>query len=563
MLNRFKYFSARFGEFIDRLTKQPLRPNSVDQSDNNFSTKRAFLSQLGQPVFEQEIALPHTPPLSDDYNTMLAEIADDISFLYGAAGDIGTQLSSDYNYHAAALMSLQSSLNTTGKILQDTLLNGQIVNGVTNIRETFSHPEQFSASQLTMAQIAPYGVTLAPVSSTNISPSSSVNILSGNITDVCIGTYSNGFPGNMHEYNDGQFMGYLNDHADYAAVIDGDPSTWFEYEDVSILSGDSPAYGLNYKAADNTLVSWNQQPSGSNLLLTLEIILPTAQTINQINLLYFTPASSCVPDLSNVTASSDGISAPLAVSGYTTHISAGQLMILFPPRTIKTLQIFFKQPYYYSTEIGCLQFTTTPSLGTLPNTTTGAGSDVSIPLTDINFDSDGYKARSTVQIVGLQTIMQNLQQGNGVAIETNVAAANRYVIGIASIDVNSVIYNTSSEIISPWYEFTSVPSALMLQVDNNVPDTTSIQYLISADGVVWAPISPLGTGAGDVINVAINPTQQATSSFNSGTSTLTVNSQATEFLVRTVLESGNNSLTPILKTYELLSLPKSVAVNWN
>jgi hypothetical protein len=167
------------------------------------------------------------------------------------------------------------------------------------------------------------------------------------------------------------------------------------------------------------------------------------------------------------------------------------------------------------------------------------------------------------QVTGLQSIIQGLQQGSGASIQTNVMAATRYVIGISGIDVNSVTYIASSEIISPWYNFTSAPSALMLQVDQSVPADTDIQYFISADGIVWAPIGSLGTGAGDIVYVAVSPALQVTSSFDGTSSTLTTNSQVTSFQVRAVMQSSNSIVTPILKSYELISLPKSIAVNWN
>jgi len=505
-----------------------VRPTEIEETADELYARREFFTRLGQPSFKFRPAEKHTPPLSEDCNAMLVEAVEDIAFLRDAAQAIAEQIQNNFNFHVAELQALKSRLPSFRDVYSS-------LPGLYRIKEDFTSGRAFRAAAFPLARVIPYAVTLQEERSEDVSSSAFVRILPGDSADGITGSYSNGFPGNIHEYFGGNFVGYTNAHADYAAVLDGNPDTWFEYELVSLLPEHRPRYG-RYFTFKGARVLWDRAPEGGQLVLALELMWEKPVTVSQFVLNFYAPARGYSPVLKKVKVSSDGVEPPVTLSAFSHYVNAGELVVSFAPRQCRVAQFFFAQPFAYLTEVGCLYY---------------SDGDIALSLEKLGVDEGGYSYRKNPSLVALKDALAGIPQW-----EVTVVPALRYVIGIRDIRANSAVYVPASEVISDWYELPFYPSRLMLFVDDNVPPGTSIEYAVSADGVTWSPVTPLGRGPKDVLEVVIDPLWREAAEVGDGT--LILRQPTNKFMIRAVLRSDNSAITPVLRSYELISVPEGV-----
>ncbi|MEW6769988.1 MAG: hypothetical protein AB1330_01160 [Bacillota bacterium] len=570
MLKRYCFLSGRLKDFLRRLVSSRVRPTGADTAGDTLYARREFFRRLASPSFVFRPAYPHTPPFSVDYNAMLKEAVEDLAFLRSAGEAIALQAENDFNYHVAELKRLEEKIESVGRRTQDSLLRERVLPGAYTIRENFKQGTGFSAVNFPMACIAPYGVTLGEVSRENVSPGGAVRILPGEIIEgtYFLGTYSNGFPGNTHEYVGGKFIGHADIHADYAAVIDGRPDTWFEYELVSILPEHRPSYGLHFSVPGAGRVKWDRRPYGGKLTLALEIVFDEPVIVNQFTCRFYVPPRARTPLFEGVRVSGDGITPPVSIGGYFSYTSAGEFVCAFMPRECRVVQLFFSQPHSYTTDVGCIayKYASDPAAEVIgvPTVSGQLVGEPSIPVDLLGLEVKGTRAdypyRKNISPLGMQEILARFFT-DSVAVQQTVTVvpAQRYVIGIRDVEISEARYHPVSELISPPYLFSVPPARLALRVDDYIPSGTSVEYAVSTDRVVWAPITPLGRGSGDILNIVVDPSLEEVSAVRG--ETMFLKRPASSFFVRVLIRGAedNSFLTPIVRSYDVISLPEGVS----
>ncbi len=501
---------------------------------------RHLCEKLGKPLFTPRAAARDTVPLVEDYNSMLSEIADDISFLASLAEAIAGSAQDSFNFHAAELQKLKLQLDSLVRRARESLFEPLPTPFVQAIKENFSSGN-FSAASFPLARIMPYGVTLAEKTRVNASLQARVRVVPGNPYDEVsfLGDRSNGFPGNIHECTGGNFVGFADAHANYSAIIDGNPDTWFEYEAVSILPDHRPSYGRHFVWGGKRIL-WDREPAGGQLVLTLELAWEKPILTNCVSVVFYVPAGGRLPVLKDVRVSPDGVSPPTPVPVFSSYVAAGELVSVFAPRECKVMQLHFVQPYAYPTFVGCLHAGSADS---------GAVSDLALDVGEIVGGEESpypYRTRYDARVRGVRDLLKNVLWG------VEVVPAARYVIGLREVGVLEVAYEEISELVSGWYEFSSPPAYLALFADEIVPEGASVEYAVSADGVVWASVMPMGRHHNAVLRIVVDPFRESRA--DTTENVLVLPEPKTKFLVRAVLH-GNTHATPIIRSYQLASLP--------
>ena len=149
----------------------------------------------------------------------------------------------------------------------------------------------------------------------------------------------------------------------------------------------------------------------------------------------------------------------------------------------------------------------------------------------------------------------------------------RYAIGIRDIGVFQFQYAETSEIVSqPWVSPKEIQK-VSLVVDETIPNNFPIgpryiEYYVSADpGTEWIQINPLDTPTafetnGDIMPRIINFNTERPASSTNDNKYITTDSPVKAVRFRAVLKrpadiDNADSMTPVLKKYRLLIVPKN------
>jgi hypothetical protein len=559
---------------VDKVSDQPIKNNSKMlylQAKNQFEAAKKkfedgtiktettliqsvfkafqdFFVSMGKPMMKPRFAPEGGPPWSEDYNTMMDEIKQDLELMYQEIDILGRSLYTDFNHNMVQHSIIDNEYEQVADKLKDLELlatnlsaNGRIVFH----RNDFVNKDKIDFDRIvgTAAHIENGVVTLQQSQAINLAESAQVTIIPGNKTynNFIIGSESNGFPGNNHEVTvlpgasptDGtyqyQFVGAKNNHSAYGAVLDGNPNTWFEYELVNIRSQDKQGVaknlGFSYQVDGNQLIEWARDPEDGVLKLHMQIILNEVKYINNININMYTPPNQGAKTaiVKNILIS-DGQNAPTSVispnkkdDDYTFH---------FTPRKAKVISILFEQPHKYYCDIGHIYYeqkreiedSTSYVFDTLTKKTKPAHlpriegpmmslQDIGVEVKVTDQSVDAYYPMQTKdnEGVALEDIIHNMTRTiNNESIENGIERFEgwRYCIGIRDIQIFSCEYAKTGEIVTEPYFFDKPLEKITLSVNEDIPmefyqdDPASkykwIKYFVSIDdGATWYPITPL------------------------------------------------------------------------
>jgi hypothetical protein len=513
-----------------------------------FQAFQDFFVSMGKPMMVPRLAPIDGPPWSDDYNSMMEELQKDLQILFQEADILSRALYSDFNYNQMQHSMLEEQFNQIADKLKDLELlatntnnNGKIVFH----RNDFVNVDKIDFDRIVgnAAHIENGAVTLRQKRAENVAKDAKVTIIIGNKSydQFIIGSDSNGFPGNTHEVTVSpgnsltgseysySFVGQRNCHANYGAVLDGNPNTWFEYELVNIREFDKQRIaknlGFNYQVSGNQSISWARDPEDGVLRLHMQIVLPEVRQINKIHVNLYTPPNyGAKPAIIRNVFISDGTNAPKSILGANKRDE--DTTFIFAPQMAKVISIFFEQPNKYYTDIGHIYYeqkrkiedsmsyvfdSLTKKLDTaeqprIEGPVIGLQDlGVNVRVTESSVDASYPLVDGTQSPIAMEDIVFGLTRTlNNENIEMGIERFEgwRYCIGIRDIEIWSCEYEQTAEIVSEPYYFDKPLEKITLSVDEDIPlpfysDDPSqkykwIKYFISIDdGSTWHPITPL------------------------------------------------------------------------
>lgn len=372
--------------------------------------------------------------------------------------------------------------------------------------------------------------------------------------DVRVLDTSNGFSGNNQEIADPSnaivdpvdnkptyiFKSEIDGrHAELDDAIDGQPNTWFEYENYWVSPGDrQKAKDLNFVyravgsaantavsndvnpagAATNTttgLIDWAKGPANGILVLNLEFDLKEPRVLNAISITPFgleinknAPINIKLVQTSengtdwtpispqNVYVATD---ANLQSARSAENVSIGSALFAFDERSVRYVRMTMEQKEAIACNIGHLYYETKKTVTyekkvvphpSIPNATTTlnipithGGDRAEGPIPPVN-EPDRYYSDN-----GL--LSGNLVQG------VEYFVGKRWAIGIRDILIEESKYKETTIVVSKPFRVAGVIDRVSIEADTFIPsnfpedpDSLWIKFFVSPDdGLNWYPIS--------------------------------------------------------------------------
>lgn len=497
-----------------------------------FGALQAFFLHAGKSSLKVIPFIEGHPPIKEDYDGMMEEIYYDISILYKEANLLAKAIYADFNHHVVQYDALmQKSLALQNKAYDLEAYHG--IGGNTSVistKESFLNKNSidYSRTQGKPLNIENGKVTLPIKEKKSALEGARVVIIEGAKKErySLEGTESNGFPGNNHEvevstntaiHGDGvaiAFKGHHNSHANYGAVIDDNPNTWFEYERVipkdHATQINTKEEGFAFASIDEQYIYWAEPLEGNVLRLTLQIVFAEIKTINEINVAMYTPAAlhatKAKLTLATIMTKHDGVvGIPVPKDSYS---------LSFKPIAARSVQLVFEQEVAYPTDIGYIYYTkdyiTIDGNGQeryTNNSVADKMNRVSGPVPSITSIGVSHRENKTVADVGYVSVTaehkdysvgerlekMTSKMSRDMMMRTRRIPADRYCIGIKDIHINEVSYEDEGEIVTKPYYFNEPLTRIALNVEEGSNlDESWLNYEVSIDdGFTWLPIAPL------------------------------------------------------------------------
>lgn len=528
--------------------REKFEQNSVQLESNFISTVfesfEKFFVTFGEPNFTPRYAPEEGPPWSDDYNQMMKEIKSDLEILFQELDIISKSIYTDFNNNMVQHDILENQYRSVLDKMQDLEAYAGINHrGVQVGRDDFLNKEKIDYSRISgrPLEIVDGAVTLPQIERKNVATDAQVTIITGNRREdnFIIGSESNGFPGNNTEIYSitdsvltnqnytSTFIGDDNNHGSYAAVLDGNPNTWFEYEKVNIREHDrtrvAKNLGWEYKVHGNQTIPWAEDPENGILSLHVQVTLSKEEIINQINCNMYTPPNygaktAIVKDI----LISDGKEPPRSV--HPKKSETNQYNFRFSPVKAKVISILFEQPYKYVTDVGHVYYEKVGQVNNQieyaldtaqqrnPNATRVEGPLINLEDIGVDVAVNENSVRTTYpqlrasdsSIVSMNKIVNQLKQNlylDTVDMGIEKVEGFRWCIGIRDIEIFSCEYATEGELVTYPFYFDEPLNKLSLDINEDIPNLLSngkeekydwLKYYISIDdGAQWHPITPL------------------------------------------------------------------------
>ncbi|CDQ41788.1 vWA domain-containing protein [Virgibacillus salexigens] len=511
-----------------------------------FQSFQDFFTQMGSPNLIPRYAYEDGPPWSEDYNEMMKEIKADLETLFQEVDILGRSLYSDFNHNVMQ----QDIINKEYEKVYDKLKDLEMYAGYGNNgmirfgRDDFLNGFKIDYDRISgiPLEISTTGVSL-PVKgdANNVAENAKITIVPGNQkhNDFILGSDSNGFPGNNNEvtmvsddYLTGtsgyEFVGKNDNHGNYAAALDGDANTWFEYERINLRDHEkrkiTQNLGWEYVVSGNKRLTFAEDPDDGVLRLHLQIVLEEEEIINQINLQMYTPPNygSQAAIVKNILVSNDTM-APVSVLNKKKQDT--DYSFRFDPIKAKVISVLFEQKHKYYTDIGHIFYEKKMNIsnsndyvfetiqhkdkaeyaprieGPLINLESlGIQIDVSETETTAFYpmkksESKGYELEKITN--DLMSIADDSTVDSGI----ERLEGWRYCIGIRDIEILSCEYEEKGELVTKPYYFDKPIERISVSANETIGDLLSenslikynwITYFVSIDdGKQWHPITPI------------------------------------------------------------------------
>ena len=384
-------------------------------------------------------------PSYDNYIANLKSIKYDLDILFSELEDIGNVILSQFNYIA----SLYNKLNSQGKTIASDLADYQLLSqypsqDILVASDSFGSSKKIDIKSSLLSKTecnlsTDEGVVTLPVSNTSSSLIA--------ITELpIINSNSNGTIGNNQQAG-------ATLRGDMSAIIDGAPSTWFEYERVVTVDDYIPlVLDVTINLGSSKVVNFLRiNPNNFGTRTSIEIL--DISTSEGGETFYDVKKDILPDDLTDTTAS---FSLSPTSSKY-----AGQCFFTFTPRKAKYIRIKLQQKTSYI-----------------------------IAAKSYSLDQSAFSTISSTQLTSTSAINQAESAGS------TGEQRFRYAIGIRDIEVHGIKYKASGEIISNKFSFSDEVKKVAI-VSNQIPSSDidssigSITHYISYDdGSSWRKLRP-------------------------------------------------------------------------
>ena len=467
----------------------------------------AFYKSIGKPNLIVKKADIY--PISEDYNTMMAQIKTDFELIDFEHTTLINALNEAYNQMDLDRVMIGNLINNTVKKYEKAKAKLDELNTTNIFMDSFISMNYFdveACNDIPAFINTNYKyISLATTSLESSNEKATVKIKDG----------SNGFPGTTHQVtlddSDIKFQGDNSLKANLADILDTNNETWLEYE-LFKIDTETQLQCLNLGFNYDEGIKWITD--GNQLILELEFLFKEPQLINSITLSPFiAPDKDALPCMIDKIVVSDG-------KGKINNILEEQeefdvnKSYCFPRQYCKSVTIKFSQELTYKTLVGHMYF---KELG-IKNTNYYKKNEV-----DSRFRTNG--TMPSIQNLGIiydernkKYLQPQASYGDILSAEQEIKnnlfdipddtigkqsflesfEANRFLIGIRDVDFSLYAYEKSSEYVSKNYESITPIEAVTLKAEELIPQVFDenedwVKYYISIDdGVTWYPIVPIG-----------------------------------------------------------------------
>lgn len=378
-----------------------------------------FYTSLKEPISQLTTISPDDLPSQEIFNEIWQNVLDDLVVIFAELDNIESLTISNFNFVITETNRLLSRLkNVSSKLgdyilftknpTKDSLFFTDSFNDLSKIevKSSLLNTDECDVNQAE-------GLITLPIDRTQNS-----DILIKQLP--IINSNSNGVIGNNQEIG-------AKANNDISVILDSNPDTWFEYENVVTASQDTKEpliLDITINTGDEKVINFIRV-NPNNFGTKTVIVIDTIET--SLDGKVFTSVKDDIP-IAGFTTEDE---ANIFILSPSTSKFAGQGIYTFTPRKAKYIHFVFKQAEAYIVE--------TP---------------------------EGQKLR--------------------------------YAIGIRDIDIKSLFFKSTGELISQPFQSLNDIRKVLLQVNQNpveFSELTSINYFISPDnGISWNPIQQKGFG---------------------------------------------------------------------
>lgn len=582
----------------------------MDQKLQEILTR--FEQNAGFPITEWDPISETEPPVSVKMNRFWRQVQSDVALLQHQVDII--RASSIFTYNLLSNDIEKASLQNTAirnKIKTLQLYSDSVDSGIVVFADNFQNSEYIDDTKTvaqSRANIESHGGATLGLSGSyvNYSQKASLRIMPS----------SNGFPGNNQEVKDplnaaisnrnsGEknliFIAEEKRASEAKAILDGSPSTWFEYEawqvsdetkkicgdygfsysiDTSGIESYVPAPGENFvyrndspSVSSNTYVKdWSLGPENNVLKLDLKLDMRSVQMLNQITYVPFglTDNVNLPVKITYVEISADDTNwtkvgdqnvwlatdVNISAARKSENVSVGKAVWRFEETSVRYVQLHIEQHYPIERPMGHIYWydqrvpITTLTYSGRFNITKYAplgirkdGPRPYLPKLIEFYDPSNYTFNSTGSLIGLREWFQE----------------KRWAIGIRDISLEQVKYNQESTVITKPIRCGGIVDRVLLEADVFVPSSFGssknwVSFFVSPDdGVTWHPIARIQDIKFNLPEViAFNdPTPQAFQ--EKGVSYVKTSSDVTSVRLKIIISRPAKSYasSPIVKSYKL------------
>lgn len=563
-----------------------------------------FRTNAGYPITEWNPISETEPPVSVKMNTFWRQVQSDVALLQQQVDIVRASSIFTYNFISndvekatqqnavlrnkiKTLQLYSDSVDSSIVVFSDSLNNSDFVDQTKTTAQSSANIDQSGGA--TLGQFGPY---------VNLAPRASVRILSD----------SNGFPGNNQEVKDpinapildpitGQknlrFVAEEKRAASLRSIVDGSPSSWFEYEHWQIDDETRKIcanYGLTY-SVDNSgsenyypapgegfvfsgaggvsTKDWAGGPQNGTLNLDLELDLKTVQTLNQITYVPFDLADAVnLPvKIRYVEVSADGTvwntvgeqnvwlstDANVQAARIAPNIVTGKAVWRFQEAQVRYVRFHIQQPNWVKRPMGHIYWynTRVPTQFTVPGQA---------------FRQTRY-APSGVRVQGPTPYLPNIEDYYSPQNSTSGSLVSvrewfeekRWSIGIRDISLEQIRYNTSSNLVTKPIRVGGIVDRVLIESELYIPpdfdpEVNWVRFFISPDdGVSWNEISRIQDSRSSTPEIlAFNdPTPEAFREPGVGYVQTQTDVNSLRLKISISDPQGFASSTPVVKSYKL------------
>lgn len=324
----------------EKYTKGELQ--TVEELSNEFSKAiRKFYRDPHTPFFEPVHAVFGTPPSYEDHNDNFGDINRDLTVGFNQLEALEDLLIKNFNFAVSERDKINKLVKKIGSLVGDYVLySDDPIGNALYVKDSFNDTSKtdLGSNLLTEKQceiLQSEGIVSLPVVRTGAPQS--------RVPNIKINDSSNGSAGNYQEIG-------AASHDDIDAILDANPDTWFEYENVvSEITGDTQALRLDltlYFDAPTIINFIRLNPNNFGTQNPVKIL--TIDTSYRGNI--WTSIKDDIPIADFLGEDEENVFT-LASS---TSKFAGQGLYTFTPRKVKYVHIVLEQntPYQIQTSSG-------------------------------------------------------------------------------------------------------------------------------------------------------------------------------------------------------------------